>query len=70
MIERLFPDPLAQQHLYGGPLEPYVDGFADHLATQGYAEATAKGKLRLIAHLSRWLERHDLPLATLDEESV
>jgi site-specific recombinase XerD len=70
MIERLFPDPLAQQHLYGGPLGPYVDGFADHLATQGYAEATAKGKLRLIAHLSRWLERHDLPLATLDEESV
>ncbi len=70
MIERLFPDPLAQQHLYDGPLGPYVDGFADHLATQGYAEATAKGKLRLIAHLSRWLERHDLPLATLDEESV
>jgi len=70
MIERHFPDPLAQQHLYDGPLGPYVDGFADHLTTQGYAEATAKGKLRLIAHLSRWLERHDLPLATLDEESV
>lgn len=70
MIERLFPDPLAQQHLYGGLLGPYVDGFADHLAIQGYAEATTKEKLRLIAHLSRWLERQDLPLASLDEESV
>ena len=64
MIERLFPDPLAQQHLYGGPLGSYVDGFAAQLAVQGYAEATAKEKLRLIAHLSRWLERHDLPLAS------
>jgi hypothetical protein len=31
MIERLFPDPPARQHLYGGPLEPYVDGFAAQL---------------------------------------
>jgi len=70
MIERLFPDPLAQQHLYGGPLGPYVDGFAEQLAIQGYAEATTKEKLRLITHLSRWLQRHDLALAILDEESV
>jgi site-specific recombinase XerD len=70
MIERLFPDPLAQQHLYGGPIGPYVDGFSAQLAVRGYAEATAKGKLRLIAHLSRWLERHDLSLVSLDEECV
>ena len=70
MIERLFPDPLAQQHLYGGPLGPYVDGFAAQLAIQGYAEATTKEKLRLITHLSRWLQRHDLALAILNEESV
>lgn len=70
MIERLFPDPLAQQHLDGGPLGPYVDSFAARLTIQGYTAATTKDKRRLIAHLSRWLERHDLPLATLDEESV
>ncbi len=70
MIERLFPDPLAQQHLYIGPLGPYVDGFAEQLAVQGYTAATTKEKRRLIAHLSRWLERHDLPLPTLDEVGV
>ncbi len=70
MIERLFPDPLAQQQLYGGPLASYIDGFAAQLAIQGYAESTAKEKLRCIAHLSRWLERHGLPLAALGEKRV
>jgi site-specific recombinase XerD len=70
MIERLFSDPLAQQDLYGGPLASYVNGFAAQLAIQGYADSTAKEKLQLVAHLSRWLQRHDLPLAALDEERV
>lgn len=70
MIERLFPDPRAQEYPCDGPLGPYVEGCAAHLAMQGYAEATAKEKLRLIAHLSGWLQRHDLPLATFDEERV
>jgi site-specific recombinase XerD len=70
MIERLFLDPHAQEYPSDGPLGPYVDGFAARLATQGYTEATTKDKRRLIADLSRWLERHDLPLATLDEERV
>ncbi len=70
MIERRFPDPLAQQHHCGDPLGPYVDGFAEQLASQGYTAATTKEKLRLITHLNRWLERHDLSLPTLDEERV
>ena len=70
MIERLFPDPLAQQHQCGDPLGPYVEGFAEQLAGQGYTAATTKEKLRLITHLNRWLERHDLSLPTLDEERV
>ena len=35
MIERLFPDPLAQQHHCGDPLGPYVEGFAEQMAGQG-----------------------------------
>jgi site-specific recombinase XerD len=70
MIERLFLDPYAQEYPCDGPLGPYVEGFAARLATQGYTAATTKEKRRLIAHLSRWLERHDLPLASLDEERV
>jgi len=70
MIERLFHDPHAQKYPCNGPLGPYVDGFVAQLAAQGYTAATTKEKLRLIAHLSRWLERHDLSLATLDEERV
>ena len=38
-----------------GPLLPYVAGFAEDLARQGYADRTVDGTVRLISHLSHWL---------------
>lgn len=37
-----------------GPLEPYVEGFGEDLARQGYTVNTSVEQLRLIAHVSRW----------------
>jgi site-specific recombinase XerD len=70
MIENIFPDPRSQQRLFSGPLASYLDGFAALLAAEGYAKTTLKDKLRLIAHLSRWLQRQGLPLTTLDEQRI
>jgi hypothetical protein len=49
-----FPDPRVRQRLYEGPLAICIDAFAERLTRQGYTSATAREKLRLIAHLSRW----------------
>ena len=56
--ELFFPEATIQQRLRVGPLACEIDGFAARLASQGFAHATAKQKLRLIGDVSRWLEVH------------
>ena len=63
-----FPDPAIRQRLRAGPLASDIDGFAEHLAGEGFARATAKEKLRLVSELSRWLERQGLGVEVLDEQ--
>lgn len=70
MTETYFPDPRIRQRLYEGPLAIYIDVFADQLIRQGYACATAREKLRLVAHLSRWLDRSKLSVEDLNEACI
>jgi hypothetical protein len=70
MIENYFPDPHVRQRFYEGPLAIHIDVFAEQLTRQGYGSATAKEKLRLIAHLSRWLDRNKLPVEDLNEAVI
>lgn len=49
-----------------GPLEGYAEGFASELARQGHAFSSVVFHLRLLAHVSRWLETRDLDVAALD----
>src|SRR5207244_10329635 len=51
-------------------LAPYVPGFRDELARQGYAPWSATSYLGLMAHLSRWLGDHRLALAELNSRFV
>lgn len=41
---------------FWGPLESYAEAFAGELSRQGYTAGSAAHQLRLLAHLSRWLE--------------
>ena len=68
--EHFFPDPTIQQRLRVGPLASDIDGFAAQLTAEGYAEATARDKLRLVRDLSRWLENEGLGVEVLDEQRV
>ncbi len=70
MTETYFPDPQVRQRLYEGPLAIYINAYAELLTRQGYASATARDKLRLIAHLSRWLDRDKLPVEDLNEACI
>ena len=66
-IELFFPGPRSPRWLRVGPLARDLDGFAADLAAQGYASQTAEIKLRLVRHLSLWLESEGLGAEALDE---
>ena len=53
-----------------GSLAPYAAGFASELIGQGYLATAAKGQLRLMAHLSRWLACEGVDATALDEAVV
>jgi integrase/recombinase XerD len=48
-----------------GPLAVFADGFRGELERLGYSPFTAEDQLRLMAHLSRWLEDGRLGVAEL-----
>jgi site-specific recombinase XerD len=49
------------------PLEKHAEGFAADLARQGYAPSVVVIHVRLLAHVSRWLEARGLDASALDE---
>lgn len=55
---------------FSGPLLPYVAGFAEYLAAQGYAERTVDETVRLASHLSRWLADRDHEAGALTPDTV
>ncbi len=65
-----FSHPAAWQRLHVGPLSPFIDTFAQRLSKQGHADSTTCDKLRVVAKLSRWLERQELSVNALDEQQV
>jgi integrase/recombinase XerD len=56
-------DPL--RVLMSGPLSEFAAGFREELLGRGYRPATSAKQLQLMAHLSRWLNAHDLEPAAL-----
>ncbi len=54
----------------GGPLGPFRDGVAEALSARGYSKDRAVQLVRLMAHLSRWLESRGLGAGDLSPEVV
>ena len=53
-----------------GPLAPHAEALRRHLVGEGYTPLSAVNLLRLAAHLSRWLIRRRVSLATLSPSLV
>src|SRR5260221_8525262 len=53
-----------------GPLAPFAADFTSRLEELGYTPLTRVNELRLMAHLSRWLEASQLTGADLDGERI
>jgi site-specific recombinase XerD len=64
------PNPVVWQQLSAGPLGAHIDTFTHQVLDQGYASWTAKYMVRLLADLSRWLQRHALTATELNEQRL
>lgn len=53
-----------------GPLATHREGFWAELRAQGYTPLSSANQLRLMAHLSRWLEASGLDPAELSEKRI
>ncbi len=70
MANQLFSDPAAFRHLHAGPLSALIAKYAVGLSEHGYAYATAREHIRLIAKLSDWLERRQLGADQLNGPAI
>jgi len=66
-MTRFFKHPRAIERFRSGPLAGHIDRFAGLLFEQGYSRVYARKKLWLLRDLDRWLDRHGLRAAELDE---
>lgn len=53
-----------------GPLAAYADDFWGYLARQGYALSSSQDQLRLMAHVSGWLDQQGADAAGLTAERI
>lgn len=64
------PNSRLSRVLVSGPLVPFVEEFRSRLIDLGYTPLSAVVQLRLLAHLSRWLEAGGLGTADLSDSRV
>lgn len=67
MTAQTFREFLDVHRLRAAPLGCHIDGFAAELAARGYARPTVKQKVRQVADLGRWMERHHLDVGDVNE---
>lgn len=53
-----------------GPMEAYVAGFESELKRLGFTHHSAAAQVRLMAHVSRWLDARDLGVSDLTVELI
>src|SRR5712691_8306402 len=63
-------DPWPSHPWHPGPLASHITWFAERLAEQGYAPFTTHEKLRLVMHLSQWLQEQHVGADALDEPCI
>ncbi len=51
-----------------GPLVPFADDLSSTLSAAGYAPLSIVNQLRLLAHVSRWMDSHDYSVTDLTGE--
>lgn len=68
MIEQFFNSPLRVQALRNGPSGFLLDGFAQELWKAGYAEYTARARIRAAEHFIYWADQEGIPGGSLNKQ--
>lgn len=69
-MEQLYKDPCALRRMREGLLGASVDAFAQRLIDQGYARASVRYALQLVADLGRWLDRRRMQVPQVTAECL
>jgi integrase/recombinase XerD len=65
-----FPDPEGLQQAVTTEAGPYLEGFAQQLGSNGYAQSTIHSHLRAAVHLALWQTGRGLSLRQFNEEDL
>ena len=69
-MEQFYKDPRTPLRMREGPLGAYVDDLARQLREEGYARASARYALQLVADVGRWMARRKIVAAQLTLEHL
>ena len=70
MLSEFFESPTRIQELHKFSDGALLEGFAQELCQEGYAQITARRHIRAAEHLVHWIGRKGRTLATLDERGI
>jgi site-specific recombinase XerD len=69
-LEQFYKDPRTPLRMREGPLGAYVDDLGRQLSEEGYARASARYALQLVADLGRWIARRKIVAGQLTPEHL
>jgi len=69
-MDQFYKDPRTPLRMRVGPLGAYVDALAQELSEEGYARASARYALQLVADFGRWLSRRRITAPRLTPEHL
>jgi site-specific recombinase XerD len=69
-MEHLYKDPCTLMRMREGPLGAVVDAFAQQMIDQGYARASSRYALQLVADLGRWMSRSKITVRQVTAEHL
>jgi site-specific recombinase XerD len=70
MTTRKFSDPAAAQQTHQGPLDCYIDLFAQRLSEQQFSSQSVRAQVLQVANLSRWLHARKLKAEELTVTAI
>lgn len=68
MLEHFFKGHLRIQSLRERPRGSLLEGFAEELCHEGYAEITARRHIRAVEHFFYWIDSSGIPISDLTED--
>src|SRR5437667_3241604 len=70
MLSNFFERSARIREIRSSPSGPLIEGFADHLFQNGYAEISARRHIRSAEHIVRWATRCDLAVSEVDDRAL